>query len=471
MLLQKTLLSFFFFSLLLLVQSKHNHEVEEEEEVVTRSMFPDDFIFGVATSAYQIEGAYLEDGKSLNNWDVFTHHPGGRFGEINPSGLMFYNNIIDNLLLKGIEPFVTIHHFDLPQELEDRYGGWLSPHMQEEYVYFAKLCFEKFGDRVKNWMTINEPNVFTQFAYMRGTFPPRRCSLPFGNCSAGNSDVEPLIAAHNMLIAHAKAVKLYRNHFQPKQGGIVGLTANAFHYEPYTNDEFSYQAVERSYAFNVDWIFDPLIYGNYPALMRKYLGKDLPKFSKEEVELLKGSIDFIGINHYSTFYALDCFNSNDCTSTENRAIGGYTGRAIARNGIPIGDEMGVFGFRIVPYGMEKLLNRLSLRYPNTSIYITENGYCPPNYQEGTELLQDFTRIKFHQTYLASMSKAMRKGAKVKGYFVWSFMDNFEWIQGYNITFGLYYVDRNTMKRTPRLSAKWFKDFIANGEKSSTISTF
>ncbi|KNA04125.1 hypothetical protein SOVF_202550, partial [Spinacia oleracea] len=239
----------------------------------------------------------------------------------------------------------------------------------------------------------------------------------------------------------------------PKQGGIVGLVANAFHYEPYTDDIFSYQAVERSYAFNVAWIFDPLIHGDYPPLMRKYVGNDLPKFSKQEKKLLKGSVDFLGVNHYTTFYAIDCFNSDECTLMDNRPNRGFVARAIARDGIPMGDQTGVSGFQVVPHGMEKVLNYFSMRYPNTSIYITENGYCPPNHLEGSEMLHDFKRIEFHKAYLAALANAMRKGAKVKGYFAWSFMDNYEWLKGYNTTFGLYYVDRRTMQRKARLSAK------------------
>jgi len=228
-------------------------------EDIQRSKFPDNFFFGTATSSYQIEGAYLKDGKSISNWDVFTHTqaiktngangdvannyynyylddietmnslgvnayrfsiswarvlPKGRFGEVNPRGVIFYNKILDNLLLKGIEPFVTINHFEFPQELEERYGSWLSPLMQEDFIHFAETCFENFGDRVKYWITINEPNLYIAGAYKEGTFPPSRCSEPYGNCSTGDSNKEPLVSMHNMLLAHAKAAKLYREHFQ-----------------------------------------------------------------------------------------------------------------------------------------------------------------------------------------------------------------------------------------------------------------
>lgn len=481
-------------------------EQEEEDDkgaVIRRSMFPHDFIFGVATSAYQIEGAYLEDGKGLSNWDVFTHEPGnvpnedngdiaddhyhrymedienlqklgvdayrfsvtwsrilpkGRFGEVNPSGVKFYNTIIDNLLLKGITPFVTIHHNDVPQELEDRYGSWLSPQIQEDFVHFAKICFEEFGDRVKNWMTINEPNINSLLAYILGWFPPSHCSPPFGNCSVGNSDLEPLIAVHNMLLSHAKTVQLYRRQFQPKQGGRIGLTVHAFHYEPYREDDFSRQAAERAYAFNVAWILDPLVYGEYPPLMRKYLGSSIPKFSQEEVKLVKGSVDFFGINHYSSLYAIDCINyPSDCSPGFDRAILGFACTTGYRDGVPIGQETGYDRFFVVPYGMEKVIDFIRTRYPNTTIYVTENGYNP----QGQEILMDSDKIKYHEAYLAALAQAIRKGANVRGYFAWSFIDNFEWLQGYSANYGLYYVNRTTLERTPKLSAKWYAHFLAN----------
>ncbi|KAK9131690.1 hypothetical protein Scep_011218 [Stephania cephalantha] len=208
---------------------------------------------------YQIEGAVFEDGKGLNNWDVFAHIPGnirngdnadvaddhyhrydedielmhlmgvnsyrfsiswsrilprGRFGDVNQKGITFYNNLIDNLLKKEIEPFVTLHHFDIPQELDDQYGSWLSPLIQDDFTYFAETCFRSFGDRVKYWVTFNEPNHFTNFAYKNGLFAPGRCSPPFGNCSQGNSEVEPLIVMHNIVLSHVKATKIYRDHYQ-----------------------------------------------------------------------------------------------------------------------------------------------------------------------------------------------------------------------------------------------------------------
>ncbi|KAI7754034.1 hypothetical protein M8C21_029146 [Ambrosia artemisiifolia] len=462
-----------------------------QQDPIKRSDFPHGFLFGAATSAYQIEGAYLEDGKSLSNWDEFCHTKGcaedgengdvaddhyhlfmqdiemmhsvglkayrfsiswsrilprGRFGEVNPLGIMFYNKIIDNLILKGIEPFVTIHHNDLPLELEERYGSWLDPQMQDDFVHFAETCFKSFGDRVKYWVTINEPNLVSEMGYERGDYPPNHCSQPFGNCLVGNSDVEPLFAMHNMLLAHGKAAKLYHQKFQPTQGGLIGLVAHCFMYEPLTDSYLDQKAAERAMLFNV--------------VMREYHGNDLPTFSPDEKEFMKNSIDFIGINHYSAIYAKDCTNSS-CTDSSNRAIKGFVEITGERNGVLIGDPTSMPRFFVVPRGMEEIVNYFKNRYNNTPMFITENGYSSPNVQDVQveEILNDFKRIEFHQTYLASLAEAIRNGADVRGYFVWSLMDNYEWAQGYNVRFGLHYVDRETLDRVPKLSARWYQEFL------------
>uniref|UniRef100_A0A5B7AKE1 Putative beta-glucosidase 18 isoform X1 n=1 Tax=Davidia involucrata TaxID=16924 RepID=A0A5B7AKE1_DAVIN len=499
---------FYLSFLLFLFSSAHSHveSFNEEKEDIKRSQFPDGFLFGTATSSYQIEGAFLEDGKSLSNWDVFNHIPGvknvenadiandhyhryledieimdslgvnayrlsiswarvlprGRFGEVNPTGIIFYNKIIDSLLLKGIVPFVTIHHHDFPQELEDRYGSWLSPLMQEEFVFFAQNCFKSFGDRVKYWTTINEPNLFSEMAYKKGKYPPAHCSKPFGNCSVGNSDLEPLIAMHNMLLAHAKVTKLYRERFQAKQGGFIGMVVCAFMYEPLTDNELDREAASRALAFKVAWTFDPLVFGDYPPEMRRYHGSELPRFSPEEAKYIKGSIDFIGINHYSTQYAKDCIHSS-CIQGGDRAISGFA--YLAMTGMPT--------FFVVPRGMEEIIEYVKKRYHNMPMFVTENGYSPPK-QEAEQVqdqLHDVKRIEFHKAYLASLARAIRNGADVRGYFAWTLMDNYEWVEGYSLKFGFYYIDRQTLKRIPKLSARWFQNFLTNSSHSNEAGSF
>ncbi|XP_076905572.1 beta-glucosidase 18-like, partial [Bidens hawaiensis] len=382
--------------------------------------------------------------------------PRGRFGEANPNGILFYNKILDDLVLKGITPFVTIYHFDIPQELQDRYGSWLSPLMQEDYIHFAETCFKSFGDRVKHWVTINEPNLFTQMAYQKGKYPPARCSPPFGNCSAGNSDTEPLIVVHNMLLAHAKAVKIYRRNLQQKQGGLVGIVVNCLMYEPLTDND--QEAANRGLAFNIGWVLDPLIFGDYPSEMREYLGNQLPRFSSSERNFMEDGIDFIGVNHYTTAYAKDCINSS-CSLTGNRAINGFVDTT-EQDGVPIGDPMGIEVMRVVPRGIREMIEYLKERYDNKPMFVTENGYCEPLADnEIQNVLEDGKRIEYHKTYLSSLAQAISDGADVRGYFVWTLMDDFEWYHGYLPTFGLYYVDRETLDRVPKLSAGWYKNFL------------
>ncbi|XP_028188474.1 beta-glucosidase 18-like isoform X3 [Glycine soja] len=424
----------------------HVQSCDEIEDVISRSQFPEGFLFGTGTSSYQIEGAYFEDGKGLSNWDAFSHTPGkikkdengdiaddhyhryledielmsslgvnvyrfsiswarilprGIYGDINPSGIMFYNKIIDNLLLRD-------------------------------------------------------------FGYMEGTYAPGHCSPPFGNCNTGNSDVEPLIVMHNMLLSHAKAVELYRKHFQAKQGGTIGIVAFSFMYDPLRDEECDRQAVSRGLAFDIAWVLDPLVFGEYPPEMRSILGSKMPVFSPVEKSLIKGSLDFIGINHYGTLYAKDCSLST-CSLGADHPIAGFLERTATRDGIPIGDPTGVPDFFVVPRGMEKLVEYIKIRYRNMPMYITENGYSQPPKPDVTihDLLQDFKRIDYHKAYLAALLRSIRKGADVRGYMIWSLLDNFEWTSGYDIRFGLYYVDRGTLERIPKLSVQWFSSFLNN----------
>ncbi|KAJ1427205.1 Glycosyl hydrolases family 1, N-terminal conserved site [Sesbania bispinosa] len=246
---------------ILLFSSHHifSQQSQRGYNYINLLLFPPTFSFGTASSSYQFEGAYLSDGKGMSNWDVFAHKPGsigdgsngdvavdqyhryledidlmeaikvnsyrfsiswarilpkGRFGEVNLAGINYYDRLIDALLLKGIQPFVTLFHFDIPQELEDRYGGWLSPPITGRFVFLADICFKSFGDRVKYWVTFNEPDLHVPLGYRTGDFPPCRCSSQFGNCSEGDSDKEPFVAAHNIILSHAAAVDIYRNKYQ-----------------------------------------------------------------------------------------------------------------------------------------------------------------------------------------------------------------------------------------------------------------
>ncbi|XP_019176011.1 PREDICTED: beta-glucosidase 46-like [Ipomoea nil] len=472
-------------------------------------LFPANFFFGTSSSSYQYEGAYLTDGKGLSNWDVYTHQPGhvldgsngdvaadqyhlyqedadllaslgvnshklsiswsrvlpkGRHGNINWKGINYYKNLIDSLLLKGIEPFVTINHYDVPQELEDRYQGWLSSEMQEEYAYFADVCFKHLGDKVKYWITFNEPNMWIICAYRWGLWPASH-----GNWSEGDAAKQPFIVAHNMILAHAAAVNIYRNNYQQQQGGQIGLAVLFYWYEPMTNSTADKAAVERGQSFMSKWFLDPIIYGSYPKEMKDLLGSDLPEFSSNDLEKLKAArLDFIGINHYTTYYVQDCLSSTcDPFMTGNTREEGFVGQSlINQNGNLIGEMTGLEYLAVYPPGMEKVVTYVKENFPNIPLYVTENGYCDTTtpFSNIEEVLNDTKRVKFLADYLDAIATAISKGADVRGYFIWSLFDNFEWTYGYTKRLGLYQFDRVTLKRTPKLSAKWYKQFIAKNQK-------
>ncbi|KAJ4759700.1 Beta-glucosidase [Rhynchospora pubera] len=469
-----------------------------------RSDFPDSFLFGTATSSYQIEGAYLEGNRGLSNWDIFSHIPGnikdgsngdiaddhyhlymddielmqslgvnsyrfsiswsrilpkGRFQEANQVGIDFYNKLIDALLLKGIEPFVTLYHYDIPQYLEDKYGAWLNPEIQKDFGYYAEVCFREFGDRVKYWATFNEPNVIIKKGYLVGTYPPLRCSAPFGECLSGNSSVEPYVAAHNLILSHATAVEVYKKKYQAKQGGTIGIVMSTTWYEPLQNSTADWLATNRLLAFDVPWFLDPIILGDYPSEMRQMLGFNLPTFSYEDKLKLRYKIDFIGVNHYTTLYVKDCLYSL-CETT------GYDGNAFVfttgeRNGLPIGTPTAMPTFYVVPHGLEMMVNYIKERYNNIPMFLTENGYAQgvSNNTSARDFVNDVDRVDYLSKYLGSLLKTIRNGADVRGYFIWSLIDNFEWLYGYTLRFGIHYVDFTTQERTPKLSAMWYKEFL------------
>ncbi|KAJ0440923.1 putative beta-glucosidase [Helianthus annuus] len=470
------------------------------------SSFPRNFLFGTASSSYQFEGAYLADGKGLSNWDIFTHEAGnivdgsngdvavdhyhlylkdielmeyigtntyrfsiswarilpkGRFGNVNIAGIKHYDKLINALIGKGIQPFVTLTHYDIPQELEDRYGGWLSPQIQKDFAYYASICFKYYGDRVKYWVTLNEPNVVAIRGYRSGLYPPARCSASFGNCSSGDSEREPFIAAHNMILSHSAAVNLYRAKYQGEQKGNIGIAINAVWYEPISNSLQDKQAAQRAQSFYMNWFLDPIMFGKYPEEMKNILGSLLPEFSSNH---LQNGLDFIGINHYTTFYAKDCLHSTcvqqgPCVSKTE----GYYLRTPTKNNIPIGEPTAVDWIYVYPKGMEMMVTYLMNRYNNTPMFITENGLGEMHQPDSSinAFLNDDSRVEYMKSYLDALISVIRKGADVRGYIAWSLLDNFEWLSGYTTRFGLYHVDYTTLKRTPKSSAHWYKQFILN----------
>ncbi|KAF6165136.1 hypothetical protein GIB67_000720 [Kingdonia uniflora] len=387
-------------------------------------------------------------------------------GEINQAGIDHYNNFINALLAKGIEPYVTLYHWDLPQALEDKYNGWLNPQIIKDFVVYAETCIEKFGDRVKHWITFNEPHTFAIQGYDVGLQAPGRCSILLHLfCRAGNSATEPYIVAHNVLLSHATVVDIYRKKYKRKQHGSIGMSFDVMWFEPATNSTEDIEATQRAQDFQLGWFMDPIFFGDYPSSMRKRTGTRLPTFSKLEAALVKGSLDFVGINHYTTYYG----RHNSTT-----IIGNIFNDTLAdsgaitlpfRNGKAIGDRASSIWLYIVPRGIRSLMNYIKEKYGNPLVIITENGMDDSNspFISIKDALKDQKRIKYHNDYLSNLLAAITEdGCNVRGYFAWSLMDNWEWAAGFTSRFGLYFVDyKDNLKRYPKDSVKWFKSFLTS----------
>ncbi|KAI3872508.1 hypothetical protein MKX03_004571 [Papaver bracteatum] len=487
--------------------SNVNHDLSSFTH--NRTSFPTGFIFGTASSSYQYEGAASKDGRGPSIWDTWTHKfpekisdgsngdvavdsyhrykedvgimkeigldayrfsiswsrllPNGTLsGGVNERGITYYNNLINELLSRGVQPFVTLFHWDLPQPLEDEYGGFLSPRIMDDFKDYAELCYKEFGDRVKHWITFNEPWTYSTIAYAVGQFAPGRCSKWVANCTLGNSGNEPYIVAHHHILAHAVAANLYKNNYKITQKGNIGITLGSNWMVPISSSKLNQDASFRALDFMYGWFMNPLTHGKYPQSMRSMVGDRLPKFSKDELKLVKGSCDFIGVNYYTT----NCVEHVPSTENTN-VIPSYTNDTqtkltTQRNGIPIGAKSGSPWLYVYPQGFRKLLHYTKRKYKNPIIYITENGISESNYPNLSpeEALKDDLRIMYFDHHLFYLQKAIKEGVDVRGYFAWSLLDNFEWSSGYTVRFGINYVDyKNGLKRYPKSSATWFKNFL------------
>ncbi|KAK4397543.1 Beta-glucosidase 12 [Sesamum angolense] len=412
-----------------------------------RSVFPTGFLFGAASSAYQYEGAAFEGGRGQSIWDTYTHKyaDGKLSGGVNKEGIAFYNNVFNELLANGITPFVTLFHWDLPQALDDEYAGFLSPRVVDDFKDFAELCFEEFGDRIKHWITMNEPFTFSNGGYdggFIGNLAPGRCSSR-GICAQGNSATEPYIVAHHLLLGHATVAQLYKEKYQPIQKGEIGIALVTHWIVPYSSSKLDIQAAQRALDFIYGWFIDPLVHGEYPGIMQSLVGNRLPKFTKEQSAMLKGSFDFLGLNYYTGNYAAHILSySGNISSTTDKRVRLST----EINGVHIGKPTGVSIFFDYPRGLHDLLVYTKERYNNPTIYITENGMGDVNNGTTKHAIEDIQRVNFYNGHLRAVQKAIEQGVRVKGFIAWSFLDTFEWGSGYTQRFGICYVDfKNKLK--------------------------
>ncbi|KAF5447881.1 hypothetical protein F2P56_033398, partial [Juglans regia] len=477
---------------------------------LNRTSFPEGFTFGAGSSDYQYEGATpLEDGKGESMWDYYVHKypekildgsngdvaddqynrfkedfvllkdmnadayrfsiawtrliPTGKISDgVNQKGIDHYNEVINDLLAKGLTPYVTLFHWHVPMALDDEYGGFLSQSIVEDFKDFAELCFKEFGDRVKHWTTLNEPHMFTNGGYAAGVLAPFRCSSWQNlNCTGGDSATEPYTVTHNLLLAHSATANLYKTKYQAEQKGVIGITLDCDWVVPYSQSEKDRAAALRDVDFRFGWYMEPLTKGRYPLSMRTLVGeKRLPRFSVNESELLIGSYDFIGLNYYTTNYVAD--KPEDNSLNKSYLTDPRVEKTGSRDGVLIGPQAGSSWLYVYPEGIYGLLVYTKTKYGDPEIYITENGTDEVNNASIPleEALMDTPRIEYHYKHLVQVHKAIGEGVKVRGYFAWTFLDDFEWFSGYTIRFGIHFIDyENGLKRYPKLSAFWFKNFL------------
>lgn len=460
--------------------------------------FPKDFLFGAASASYQVEGAWDKDGKGLTNWDVFSKIPGKTFegtngdvavdhynrykedvklmaemglesyrfsiswariipdgdGEVNEKGLEFYNNLIDECLKYGIVPFVTLYHWDLPNNLEE-VGGWTNKRLIDAFAKYAEVCFKSFGDRVKHWITFNESIVFCQLGYLEGAHPP----------GIVNDPKKYFQATHNVSVAHAKAVKIYKSLKQYGEIGITHVFSPAFSTDGYEENEI---ATNHANYYEIYWYYDPILKGEYPKYVVDQLDEKgyTPDWTTEELELLKETADmndFLGLNYYQPRRVEKYNKATEVMATEKE-------RPTGKPGNPSFDEVyrtvmmddkvyTKWGWEISAEGFLDGVRMLKARYGDVKLYITENGLGDEDPIIENEIV-DVPRIKFIEEHLKAVKAAIAEGINLKGYYAWSVIDLLSWLNGYKKQYGFIYVDhKNNYERKKKLSFHWYKNVI------------
>ncbi|MCS6789559.1 MAG: GH1 family beta-glucosidase [Bacteroidia bacterium] len=446
-------------------------------EGIRREDFGKDFHWGVAVSAYQIEGGWQADGKGPSIWDAFVRRagkidrretgdvacdfyhrylediqlmrelsiPAFRFsiswprilpegkGKPNPEGIRFYHQVIDACLAANIEPWVTLYHWDLPLALEEAYGGWADRKIIEDFLNYAELCAKEYGGKVKYWMILNEPLAFTILGYLLGVHAP------------GHRSVQKFLAAvHHAALVQAEGIRLLKS-LLPK--AVIGTTFSVSPTFPHRPNNPKDIAAARRFDALFNRIFiEPLLGKGYPVnelpLLRDIYNKYLRPGDEER---LRANPDFIGIQNYTR------------EAIKHHALIPYIkARTIPakRRGVPYH----AMGWEVYPESMYLILKQFSQYDPNLTFIITESGYAG----EG-ETTQDTPRLEYLKAVLRQIHRAKQEGIRVEGYFIWTLMDNFEWAEGYRPQFGIVYVDRATLRRQPKASAHWYKKFLENKE--------
>ncbi|MBV9383624.1 MAG: beta-glucosidase [Streptosporangiaceae bacterium] len=449
--------------------------------------FPPGFVWGAATAAYQIEGAARADGRGPSVWDTFSHTPGkvrggdtgdiacdsyhryqedvalmaslglnayrfsvswprvqpGGRGAVNSRGLDYYRALLDQLADRGIAPAVTLYHWDLPQELQDE-GGWAARDTAYRFAEFAEITGAALGDRVARWITLNEPQVVANNGYRTGDHAP------------GLRDAAAAAAAtHHLLLGHGLAVQALRAGLPA--GTPAGVTLD-MHPVRVVGDGRA-DLVERARLItdaNLNGLFlEPLLHGRYPAHAEAELLPPESLIADGDLEAVSQPLDFLGVNYYSPVY-LRAGDPRDLRANEHAIRGGVPG-VVGYS--PESLERTPMGWLVDPDGLYELLVRLSKDAPGLPLYVTENGCAAEDYVNPEGAVNDVERVRYLHLHLDAAARAIRDGASLAGYFVWSLLDNFEWGWGYQKRFGIVFVDFGTQRRTPKSSARFYSDVI------------
>ena len=449
--------------------------------MMRRTRFPDGFLFGAAVSAYQVEGSPLADGAGPSIWHRFSHTPGRvaggengdvacdfynryrddvalmrelgltafRFsiswsrvfpegtGAVNPKGLDFYSRLADALLEAGIQPLVTLYHWDLPAALDDR-GGWLNPEIAGWFAEYAAVVFDALDDRVSLWTTLNEPWVVVDGGYLRGALAPGHRNL-----------FEAPLAAHHLLRAHAEAVRVYRARGRHRIGLVVNLEPKT----PASDSEADRRATERADSYMNRQYLDPVFFGRYPEELREVFGEAWPDFPAAETEKIREPLDFLGINYYTRSVTAD-----------DPALPPVRVRTIRQKRRTHTET----GWEVYPQGLTDTLVGVRDRYGTIPLYVTENGAAFPDPPTAlTDPLEDPRRVRYLREHLRAARAAIARGVDLRGYCVWSLLDNFEWSLGFSKRFGIVHVDYRTLQRTPKASARFYSGVIRSAGESLT----
>lgn len=441
-----------------------------------KCIFPESFVWGVTTASYQSEGGVKEDGRGETIWDRFSHIPGrvlhndngdvacdayhridedvellkelgvkayrfsvawarifpDGYGKVCEKGLEYYERLIDKLLNAGIEPYVTLYHWDLPQKLQDE-GGWTNRKTAEHFLEYCRLLFDKFRGKVRHWITLNEPWVVSFMGHYTGEMAP------------GIRDFSAaLLTAHIQLLAHGMVVNAFREMEIP---GEIGITLNLCPKESLTELEEDKKAAVRHDGYANRWFLDPLFRGKYPEDMWEWYKQNnvvMPEIKNGDMECISAPLDFLGFNYYNIDYTV-----------EDKSVWPLE----FRTGFSGGNPMTHYQMPVIPEGLYKILMRLHKEYRLKKIYITENGASYQDHPDRNGEIQDEARIDYLYTHIEKAAEAMKEGVPLAGYFVWSFFDNFEWATGYENQFGLVYVDRKTQERIKKKSFQWYRNVI------------